>query len=209
MSEKPRFHTNENGRLIFDSDFTYDAMFNVDGDFESDDVRIAYTAKIVDALNRRAPAQPEPAAPRFPTMLRKMWSGGEVQAWIDEHWPAAAPTVVEPLTRDVVAEIVRNHLTATYHCTRVWAAWSVGTMTEDDFELASESDMAEEIADAILAATPPRAALTDECLSLLDTAMDSLKYHQEQTRPIHLTQVTIQAIQEFLEKHQIGGPRNE
>jgi hypothetical protein len=56
---------------------------------------------------------------------------------------------------------------------------------------------------------PPRTALTEECLSLLDTAMDSLKYHQEQTRPIHLTQVTIQAIQEFLEKHQIGGPRNE
>ena len=24
--------------------------------------------------------------PRFPTMLRKMWSGGEVQAWIDENW---------------------------------------------------------------------------------------------------------------------------
>lgn len=28
-------------------------------------------------------------APRFPTMLRKMWSGGEVQAWINEHWNAA------------------------------------------------------------------------------------------------------------------------
>lgn len=31
----------------------------------------------------------EGAAPRervvFPTMLRKMWSGGEVQAWLDEH----------------------------------------------------------------------------------------------------------------------------
>jgi hypothetical protein len=26
-------------------------------------------------------------APRFPTMLRKMWTGREVQAWIDEHWP--------------------------------------------------------------------------------------------------------------------------
>lgn len=25
-------------------------------------------------------------APKFPTMLRKMWSGGEVQAWIDENW---------------------------------------------------------------------------------------------------------------------------
>ena len=45
--------------------------------------------------------------PRFPTMLRKMWSGGEVQAWIDENWnrrahPAApadaAPSVApEPV----------------------------------------------------------------------------------------------------------------
>lgn len=25
-------------------------------------------------------------APRFPTMLRKMWSGAEVQAWIDARW---------------------------------------------------------------------------------------------------------------------------
>lgn len=27
-------------------------------------------------------------APRFPTMLRKMWSGGEVQDWIDRNWNA-------------------------------------------------------------------------------------------------------------------------
>ncbi len=25
--------------------------------------------------------------PPFPTMLRKMWSGTEVQDWIDRHWP--------------------------------------------------------------------------------------------------------------------------
>jgi len=30
--------------------------------------------------------QPATQPPRFPTMLRKMWSGGEVQSWIDEHW---------------------------------------------------------------------------------------------------------------------------
>lgn len=24
--------------------------------------------------------------PQFPTMLRKMWSGSEVQAWIDDNW---------------------------------------------------------------------------------------------------------------------------
>jgi len=64
----------------------------------------------------------------------------------------AAPSVApEPPTREKLAEIVRSHLTSTYHCTRVWEAWHVGTMTEDDFEPASESDMAEDIADAILA----------------------------------------------------------
>ncbi len=43
------------------------------------------------------PSKPKSDAPRFPTMLRKMWSGGEVQAWIDENWPkAATPTQVEP-----------------------------------------------------------------------------------------------------------------
>ena len=35
--------------------------------------------------------------PHFPTMLRKMWSGAEVQAWIDEEWnrraQPAAPAV--------------------------------------------------------------------------------------------------------------------
>ena len=33
-----------------------------------------------------APAQPaEPTRIEFPAHLRKMWSGGEVQAWLDEH----------------------------------------------------------------------------------------------------------------------------
>ncbi len=34
----------------------------------------------------RLPAGP---APRFPTMLRKLWTGAEVQAWLDEHYPLA------------------------------------------------------------------------------------------------------------------------
>lgn len=76
--------------------------------------------------------------------------------------PAAPSVAPEPPTREALAEIVRSHLTSTYHCTRVWEAWSVGTMTEDDFEPASESGMAEDIADAILAANPPRAPLTAE-----------------------------------------------
>ena len=33
--------------------------------------------------------QPAQQPPQFPTMLRKMWSGAEVQQWINEHWDAA------------------------------------------------------------------------------------------------------------------------
>ncbi|WGS47134.1 hypothetical protein LFL97_33960 [Burkholderia sp. JSH-S8] len=46
--------------------------------------------------------QPEPGAelPRFPVVLRKMWSGGEVQRWIDEN---IAPRV--PL-RDAVCDVL-------------------------------------------------------------------------------------------------------
>ena len=56
--------------------------------------------------------------PRFPTMLRKMWSGGEVQAWIDENWnrraqPAApadaAPSVApEPVAWQERQEVERG-----------------------------------------------------------------------------------------------------
>jgi len=57
---------------------------------------IADAAVELDALlvGGAAAASPTPAAalnqpPQFPSMLRKMWSGGEVQRWIDEQWHAA------------------------------------------------------------------------------------------------------------------------
>jgi hypothetical protein len=46
-------------------------------------------AKSGTGLWVETPLYPPPAAQRervvFPTMLRKMWSGGEVQAWLDEN----------------------------------------------------------------------------------------------------------------------------
>lgn len=47
--------------------------------------------------------------PRFPTMLRKMWSGGEVQAWIDENWnrraqPAAPADAAPSVAPEPVAQ---------------------------------------------------------------------------------------------------------
>lgn len=43
-------------------------------------------AKVCDAgeLCLQCPDAPQPKV-QFPTMLRKMWTGAEVQAWLDEH----------------------------------------------------------------------------------------------------------------------------
>lgn len=69
-----------------------EADFYRRSEFASPDMNAArdLIVKLADAL--------EAKPPQFPTMLRKMWSGGEVQRWIDENWnkaPAAprAPDV--------------------------------------------------------------------------------------------------------------------
>lgn len=52
-----------------------------------------YTAPVTTA----AAAQPKPYALRFPAVLRKMWSGSEVQAWLDQLPPLyGAPLVANP-----------------------------------------------------------------------------------------------------------------
>lgn len=47
--------------------------------------------KLLERWNRRVPIDGEPAMPppmplQFPRVLRKMWSGEEVQRWIDANW---------------------------------------------------------------------------------------------------------------------------
>jgi hypothetical protein len=56
------------------------------------------------------------------------------------------------LTDEQLTDIIAAGLSGTYHCTRVWEAWSVGTMSQDDFEPVDESDTPGEIAQAIRAA---------------------------------------------------------
>lgn len=51
-----------------------------------------------------------------------------------------------------VKDIISEHLTAIYACTRVWEAWSVGTMSEDDFVPAGETEFSDELTAALLAA---------------------------------------------------------
>lgn len=71
-------------------------------------------------------------------------------------YPPAQPVQVPDA--DAITEKIAEMLAGTWHCSRVWEAWHVGTMSEDDFTPVSESDTPRDIADAIcalLAASQP------------------------------------------------------
>jgi hypothetical protein len=59
-------------------------------------------------LGYNTPPAPQRQPPKFPTMLRKMWSGREVQAWIDEHWQA--PPQRLPLTEEEVETLFSDYV---------------------------------------------------------------------------------------------------
>ncbi len=63
------------------------------------------------------------------------------------------------IDRDALIDAIAQGLRGTWHCTRVWEAWHIGTMSQDDFEPVDESETPTEIADAVLAllAAPPAA----------------------------------------------------
>jgi len=67
-----------------------------------------------------------------------------------KHTPASG--AVQLLSKEAIADIIREHLGDTYVCGRVWAAWNVGTMSKNDFTPAAECELADDAADAIRAA---------------------------------------------------------
>lgn len=83
-----------------------------------------------------------------------------------KHSPAAAltspvaPEQVVAIDRESLIDLIEDNLYAVYHCTRVWSAWGVGTMSEDDFHEARGTELAPDLADAIIAkfAASPEAA---------------------------------------------------
>jgi hypothetical protein len=58
---------------------------------------------------------------------------------------------VNAIDRDKLIELLSSELCDSYDCTRVWCAWGVGTMDQDDF--VPVEHRVEEIADAIIALT--------------------------------------------------------
>jgi len=69
---------------------------DVPDDFFLDDLRVGYEKRgqfVTDVYyldHALVETAQEPVSLRFPTMLRKMWSGGEVQKWLDEQGPLFA-----------------------------------------------------------------------------------------------------------------------
>lgn len=66
---------------------------------------------------------------------------------VDTH--VVLPEPVAP-TKEALTDLIASLLGDTYHCHRVWSAWGVGTMGEDDFSPVDESDTPAEIADEVL-----------------------------------------------------------
>lgn len=63
--------------------------------------------------------------------------------------PGTAALAVQ--TRERVREAISEAMGNAMDCTRIWSAWSVGTMSENDFQIVRENeDRLEEIVDAVL-----------------------------------------------------------
>jgi hypothetical protein len=82
----------------------------------------------------------------------------ELGALLDKIAPYATEQPVLPQfpdaeLRETVCTAVESALGEAYDCTRVWSAWGVGTMSQDDFTpVASDAGRVAEIADAALTA---------------------------------------------------------
>lgn len=59
--------------------------------------------------------------------------------------------VMAGTARQALIDVIAQGLSGTWHCLRVWSAWNVGTMSQDDFSPVDESDTPAELADAVLA----------------------------------------------------------
>ena len=67
----------------------------------------------------------------------------------DRALRASQTVTIPPIEK--LSEIVGEHLTCVYMCGRSWSAWGVGTMTQDDFTEAQDTELPDDIATAIYA----------------------------------------------------------
>lgn len=86
----------------------------------------------------------------YPALFSDLWSRYDLP--LSFATPAPAAQQPAELTHTQLHDIIGEHLTSAYVCTRVWDAWNVGTMSRDDFCPLADTDFQDELADAILKA---------------------------------------------------------
>ena len=84
--------------------------------------------------------------------VESAWDGWQARASIKPAIPIQQIQATKTINQEELTQLIAEHLSGTLHCTRVWSAWSVGTMGESDFEDVADSDTPGELATAILAA---------------------------------------------------------
>lgn len=93
--------------------------------------------------------------------LRRLAAVEKTAAAVAEHFQQqidrlrseleAARGKVDAPDKDLLVDLICEHMTSVYHCNRAWEAWHVGTMSKDDFSPYADSDSPDELADSILA----------------------------------------------------------
>lgn len=79
------------------------------------------------------------------------------------------PASAQDDAKEAVMEAIAAALGDAYDCMRVWSAWGVGTMSQDDFRLvADDAGRLGELADAAIAAMRPAPAAGDARMPVLN-----------------------------------------
>lgn len=87
-----------------------------------------------------------------PSIGQYVYTAEQLQAYAAPLIARVAELQAErSLSREKLIDLIAERLSGTYHCLRVWNAWNVGTMSQDDFEDVGESETPAELAEAILA----------------------------------------------------------
>ena len=103
--------------------------------------------------------------------------------WVNAAWRGwqANRQALEGEAVDVerIADTVRDHLGDIFACTRVWSAWQVGTMTQNDFTPADETELADEIATAVATLYTHPASADKQAVSVPSILYDGYAVFQE------------------------------
>lgn len=122
----------------------------IDAVFHANALRVMAPNGSAVTLRRDAPDPTE-------TVLYRYFAGiieGE-----ESSGAAARDQALPDEVREQVRDAVARALTGVYYCSRVWSAWSYGTMSEDDFAPAAEDDnVLDNIVDSAIRAMKGRAA---------------------------------------------------